>query len=527
MTTMFFSLQFSVQLQAQDRLTAGFTKQEAITSLSLNQDWVNKEMVQIFWPLVYDQLWLLGPAPQYKPLPGLATHWETDDYKTWRFYLNQQASFSDQIPVLAEDVVFSLNLFTKRVVGWNVRNLIIESYHIPDRHVLIVTLHEPHSGPYPPFYRIPILPRHFWKKYEQRPEQFANQKAVGSGAYVLKEFKAGELVRLERNRRHQGNVAKYQELVLKVFPTPNDLLTALRSGTIEMFGYQGIAPSQVRELEQVGTVRLVTADDLKFYWLAFNLAHTAIADLTVRRAILMAIDKSEIISQVFSGYAKAIDSFIYPELPDYNSGSGKLLFDPKTAAALLTQAGYRDLNGDGLRDDPILRQNLSLTFLVPALDPQAIQIAELLKKQLAKSGIALELVQAESFLFDNSMRMPVTSEFAIALNSARPGPYQDWIWNLMSSAEDQFNRINNSGYTNEAFDRLFQKMLTTTETDRKSKYLVLMQKILTDDLPYGPLIRPVKICPLPAKLNDVVVTMGGVSSEINLWNYLKPAGEQQ
>jgi hypothetical protein len=68
------------------RVSVGFTTEEALENLKTGEAWQYTEMGAVFWPLVYDQFWILGPAPDYDPLPMLIERWETDDYQTWRFY---------------------------------------------------------------------------------------------------------------------------------------------------------------------------------------------------------------------------------------------------------------------------------------------------------------------------------------------------------------------------------------------------------------------------------------------------------
>ena len=63
------------------RLNVGFGSEEVMESMQTGTYAVN-EMGAVFWPLIYDQLWVMGPPPNYDPLPWLATHWETKDYKT-------------------------------------------------------------------------------------------------------------------------------------------------------------------------------------------------------------------------------------------------------------------------------------------------------------------------------------------------------------------------------------------------------------------------------------------------------------
>jgi hypothetical protein len=95
------------------RFSVGFTADQTLESPRANESWQYTAMGCAFWPVIYDQLWILGPAPDYKILPRLATGWETKDRKTWRFYLHKDAKFHDGKPVKAHDVAFTMTYLPK------------------------------------------------------------------------------------------------------------------------------------------------------------------------------------------------------------------------------------------------------------------------------------------------------------------------------------------------------------------------------------------------------------------------------
>lgn len=518
-----FSIIIGNPLFAQNRLFIGFTKTQAINSLAFTKEWRQKEMGKIFWPLVYDQLWMMGPAPDYRPLPGLAERWETDDYKTWRFFLNKSSKFSDQIPVSLNDIIFSLNLFADKSSEWNRRGIEIQDIKAGENSVLRITLKHAHAGPYPPFYGMPIFPRHIWKKYQHSLSRNKNKQAIGSGPFIVKEFKPGEMLRLVKNRHYHGYPAKFDELVFLIFPNNNSLSSALKSGLIDLFGHKGIDPSRIREFDSAMGVKTLVTDGMELHWLSFNFAQNpAIRDIKVRKAIMTAIDKKQIVHQVFGGYAKEIDSFIYPELTGYNSDLIAYKHDVNQAIDMLNDAGYVDIDGDGVRDNPKSIRDLSFTLLVSKSDRNQVRTAEYLKKQLSRIGIRISLLRADIQLYKNYLHNPIESNHDIAVNSKAPGPYQDWIWNMMRSDENLLNQANVSSYVNHAFDRILKKLLTTGNPKKRLQYLNLAQEILADELPYGMLVRPYKICPVRQdRIDEVVISMGGVSSEINPWNYLQ------
>jgi hypothetical protein len=76
------------------RFNIGFTTDQTLESPRASESWQYTEMGCAFWPVLYDQLWMMGPAPEYKALPALATRWETQDRQTWRFTFARMPSFT-------------------------------------------------------------------------------------------------------------------------------------------------------------------------------------------------------------------------------------------------------------------------------------------------------------------------------------------------------------------------------------------------------------------------------------------------
>ena len=174
-------LSFSGNVSAKSkktRLNVGFGSEEVLKSLQTGPYAVN-EMGAVYWPLVYDQLWLLGPPPEYNPLPGLAKSWETKDYKTWRFHLVENATFHDGTPLTAEDVAFTL-WYLPRDPQWAFPSNDIaakKDIKVIDKYTVEFTMARAFPGKYPPADWMPILPAHIWKAGKRRIANFEDPKA--------------------------------------------------------------------------------------------------------------------------------------------------------------------------------------------------------------------------------------------------------------------------------------------------------------------------------------------------------------
>jgi peptide/nickel transport system substrate-binding protein len=213
------------------RLNVGFGSEEVLENLHTTPLQVS-EMGAVYWPLVYDQLWVLGPAPNYDPLPALATRWETDDYQTWRFHLVKNAKFHDGTPVTAEDVAFTL-WYLPRDPVWAFPSNDIEKkkdIKVIDKHTLEFTLARPFPGKYPPADWMPILPKHIWIAGKRKIANFEDKKSIGSGPFMLKQFKSSEFIWMEKNEDYWGEKPHVDEIVFKGYGTEDAMKLAMKKG---------------------------------------------------------------------------------------------------------------------------------------------------------------------------------------------------------------------------------------------------------------------------------------------------------
>jgi len=515
--------QFAPEALAGERLNVGFTSEEFLDSVRCNEAWQYSEMGCVFWPLVYDQLWILGPPPDYKPLPRLATRWETKDSRTWRFYLVKGARFHDGKPLTARDVAFTLENLPGSDPAWEYPDTDFESVTVIDDHTIEFTLTEKHGGPYPPVYWTPILPKHIWEPHKDDMVSFKNERAIGSGPFKLREFKTKEFIWLEANKDYWGEKVRVDEVVFKSYGSQDALNLALKKGRIEMTGYNGISPLAMDDFKKAKNIKVLVSPGIGLIWLTFNLhKETPIRDLRVRKAIMHGIDRDRIIRMVYRGYALAADSFIYTELPDYNPDVAKYPFMPDTARKILTGAGYVDKDGDGIRNDPNTGKNLSFEFMVPSDWTDEVKTVKMIKEQLEDIGIGISMKVVDLDTYYEFIYAPLDDKFDISLGEEEPGPHADWMWEFCRSYDNGGEGWNQAYYNNPGFDEFLDKMTAETDLKKRREYLFEMQRIMAEDLPYGMLMRPDLLNPVRTdKFEGFVETMGGVSTWINPWTYFR------
>jgi peptide/nickel transport system substrate-binding protein len=508
------------------RFSIGFTTDQTLESPRASESWQYTEMGCAFWPVLYDQLWMMGPAPEYRALPALATRWETKDRQTWRFYLRKDAKFHDGKPVTARDVEFTFNYLPKNVPSYDVPDLTFESVTVIDDYTIEFKLAAVHGNPYPPIYWTPILPKHIWEPYKDDFSSFPNKKAIGSGPYKLREFKSKQYVWFEANKEYWGGAPAVDEMVFKAYGGQEALNLAAKKGEVQMMGYSGIRAVNLPEFKGDKNFKIIVSKGIGMIWLSFNLhKKSALQDLNVRKAIMHGTDLDKIIDLVYQGYAQKTDSFVYPEMDNYNPNLPKYEYSPAMAKQLLDNAGYVDKNNDGIRNDPKTGQNLVLELIVPSDWGTELKLATLMKEQLKEVGIEIDLKTLDLDTYYAFIYAPTEDKWDFAIGEEEPGPNGDWIWELSRSWGNGGEGWSQSYYDNPKFDEVLDSYLAATNPAKRNEYSFKMQQMISEDLPYGILLRPDIIDPVRIdKWQGYVQTMGGVITWINPWTmfHIKP-----
>jgi peptide/nickel transport system substrate-binding protein len=505
------------------RLNVGFGAEEVLESLQTGPYAVN-EMGAIYWPLVYDQLWVMGPPPNYDPLPWLATRWETDDHKTWRFYLQKNVKFHDGTPLTAEDVAFTLwNLPRDPQWAFPSNNIASKKdIKVIDKYTIEFTMAHTWPGKYPPVDWMPILPKHIWKEAGRKIGNFSDKKSIGSGPFKLKQFKSGEFIWMEKNKDYWGQKPHVDEVVFRGYGSADAMKLAMKKGEIEFTGASGTTALSVKSYQKDKNINVAVSPGIALMWVTFNLhKESAIKDKAVRKAFLHGINRDRIYKMVYLGYAQPADSFIYPESDEYNPNLPKYEYNPELARKMLSDAGYADSDGDGILNDPKTGQNIELVFMVPSEWSDEVKMVKLIKEQSKEIGIEIKEKILDLDTYYEFVYQPTEDEFDIAISSEEPGPNNSWMWEFVRSREGGGLGWNQSDYASPEMDKLTIDYLSETDLEKRKALVFKMQALMVEDLPCYVLVRPDFIGPYRTdKFEGHVEAMGGISNWINWWTFM-------
>lgn len=447
--------------------------------------------------LVYSSMYELNLDGTYSPdlAKSLAV---SEDGKVLTFTIRDDLKWHDGQPVTARDVVFSYLFYQKHedFPFMPVYTKYFESVEAPDDQTVVVTLSEPIPNLESQLFWLFILPEHIWAEHDT-PEgaaEFANEAMIGSGPFKLKEYKQGEFIRLEAVKDHP-QAPKVDEVVFQTFDNQDALVQALLTGQVDMI--TEMPNTAVPTLRNAQNIQLVIGAPL-----APDIAdiipnqvspdlcppdgkctgHPALRDRNVRLALAHATDKQKIIDVVLLGLGTPGLTLI----PDglgvwYNNTIQDYPFDIAEANRILDEAGYRDVNGDGVREMPDGSNPLNFRLYWPSDSATAPRVAELLGETWSQIGVKLQPQALDPDTL-TSVCCP-TFDYDILIWGWGSDPDPAFLLSVHLTDEIPTGS-SETGYSNPEFDELYAQQATEMDPEKRKQIIWKMQEILHRDVVY-------------------------------------------
>jgi len=233
--------------------------------------------------------------------PDLAERWTTSaDGRTWTFFLRKNARFSNGDPVKAGDAVWSLRRARDTKGPWQWALEAVEDIAAKDDYTVVISLKEPWA----PFladislFSNSILPEKVFKSASQ--DDISN-KPVGSGPYMLAEWKKGEELVMKANPHYyEKGVPKTPELRIKYMPDDNSRIIAVQSGDVDGIDYPPF--SRVEELRKDPKLEVQLNPSTQVSHLSLNTREAPLNNVKFRQALAYATDRAAIVKAVCFGH---------------------------------------------------------------------------------------------------------------------------------------------------------------------------------------------------------------------------------
>ena len=363
----------------------------------------------------------------------LATDYSvSEDGLKWTITIRDDVEFTDGKPLTAEDVAFTYNHCRDNSTVSDF-TMLKEAVAVNETTVEFHMNHPYSIWPYT-MAVVGIVPKHAYdENYGQHP--------IGSGRYVLKQWDKGQQVIFEANPDYYEEMPEMKKVTV-LFMEEDAALAAAMAGVVDVA--HTAASYSEQQIDGYGLTAVQTVDNR-----GFNLpvgevrekdgityGNVFTADINVRRAINIGIDREEIIENVLNGYGTPAYS-VCDKMPWYHEAC-EVEYDPGEAVRLLEEAGWRE-GKDGIRKKQGVRAGFTLMFSSGDSVRQAL--AEETANQLQEIGIevktegvgwdvAYDRAQSEPLLWGWGAHTPMelyniyhTAENGNGIGEARYSPY--------------------------------------------------------------------------------------------------------
>jgi peptide/nickel transport system substrate-binding protein len=422
---------------------------------------------------------------------------------TVQFTLKPGLAWGDGKPVTTKDVEFTLKMARDPKIGFSNYNPWVRATSVDLVNDRTFVLHLPRVlASFASWDQ--ILPEHIEGPiYAANPDAASYIKqstynrapdtpGLWNGAFVLSEYRVGTLVVFTPNQYWPGPKPKLQRIALTYRENSAALVQNLLAGGIDGVAVSpgGISFSQMLDLRKQYpkrfTYHIANGDNLER--IALNLDNPMLADVRVRRALMMAIDRKGITDALFDGLQEPADSLVSPDSALYNPSISKYPYDVAGAKKLLTEAGWKP-GSDGICTNAS-GARLSFELVTTAGNQTRAQIAQVLQEMMKAVCVEIttKIVGLQEFngnyarqrqfkgLMMSSIDFSPSTSPRIALGS-----------DAVPSAANSHVGNNFSGYKNPEMDKALTALEGALNPDDAKKAWGDVQKYFTADLPMLPL----------------------------------------
>jgi peptide/nickel transport system substrate-binding protein len=239
----------------------------------------------------------------------------------------------------------------------------------------------------------------------------------------------------------------------------------------------------------------------------------------VRQAIAAAIDRQAIATAY--GRGGTLTNNLLVEPPRYRSSNTSIKFNPDKAVALLDEAGWKDSDGDGVRDKNGIK--LKVVFQT-SVQPLRQLAQEVVKKNLEAIGFEVTLKNIDSSLFLGPPKDTTDTrrqfyadleEYAFSNKGPDPDAYMaGWTCAEMAQKSNDWALSNWARYCNPAYDALFEQAKTELDSHKRQELFIRMNDLLIEDVALIPLVH----ISLPAGVSTTLTGLDFTPWDVELWS---------
>jgi len=418
-------------------------------------------------------------------VPDIAESWTiAQDQRTYTFRIRKQVHFSNGREVTAQDFQYSferiLDRKTRAPLTWVLDRIEgsrefmegttprLAGVSAPDEYTLVIRL----SKPFAPFLALlgmttaSVVPR---EESQQLGESFGSMP-VGTGPYVLREWRMGQDIVLDSRKDYFGGAPRLNGIRYRIIPEDLTAVMEFETGRLDILT---IPASEFRRYttDAKWKDRVQGKAGLNCYYLGMNCSRPPFNDIRMRQAVSYAIDRRRILEKIYEGRGTLASGPVPPLLRTYRISQENMLFDPypydpEQARSLITSAGW---------------SGKTVTLQVSA-EPEVLDIVEVLQHYLRQAGLSVRIVQLDWSAFKQAVNRGDAEAFWLSWWADYPDP-ENFLFPLFHSANIGPGG-NRSRYSNPELDRLIERAQSTVDEKLRHRLYRTAERRIIADAPW-------------------------------------------
>ncbi|TCH99062.1 ABC transporter substrate-binding protein [Roseococcus sp. SYP-B2431] len=433
-----------------------------------------------------------------RPIPGLALSWEALNDNLWEVRLRRGVIWHDGSPFTADDVVFTYSRIPHVInspTSLARYTQVVSRIEVIDDHT--IRLHTPTPVPLMPMMlgAFTIISRRHGTG-ALTSDYNSGRAAIGTGPYRFVSYAPGDRAVFARHPGWWGPTQAWDRVTYRMIPNDSARVAALRAGDVDAI--DAVPTRDVAALRRSGNLRIVEKPGLRLIYLyvdvnrpvtPFVTDHNGramtvnpLADVRVRRALSIAINRPGMARQLMEGFAVPTGQLMPEGALGYDPTIPVPAHDVEGARRLLAEAGYP--------------QGFRITLNGP--NDRYVNDAEIVQaiaQFWTRIGVRTEVAtMPASMFFSRGLR----DEYSVSLTgwSSSTGE-ADTSLTAMSATPDpprgRGSALRPSHYTNPAVDALIDRALATIDTRQRE---ALYQQAIRDSIQ-----RDIAVIPLHHQVN--------------------------
>ncbi len=348
-------------------------------------------------------------------------------------------------------------------------------------------------------------------------------KPVGLGPFKVKNIVPGESVEFERFDDYFNGKPHLDGVVLKVID-PSLTIGELQNNTLDMTAFH---PSIKADIEALDNVKIEQYPGLSYYYIGFRLGtwdgsknvmnDPKYQDLKLRQAMYYAMNRDEWNEAFFYGVGKTVNTPVPSNhwISADNSELEQYKYDPEKAKSLLDEAGYKDVDGDGFREDPN-GDPFTVKFSHYATNNPTFETrAQAIVQYWEEVGLKTELSMTDvNLYYDQIEKADKSIEVFFGGWSTGTDPDPSGLWR--SDALWNYSR-----WVSEKSDQLLDDALDVsivgTDQEKRKELYVEWQKQFMEELPALPVAELDEIMALNKRVQGVTFDVSGTNRPNEWW----------